>query len=438
MAEFVEPHARRLVAEHLGVGVEQLVSHVSLREDLAADSLDIVELALAVEGEFAIVVPERILDEVRTFGDLVRAIGLLIRARIDAEARGAEPAPHVWTRIVPATGESSGTFERTGWLTPYTAETIGEGALRAGAGARLEVTIAADTTEGFVRAERQFARLRQRGVLVSVQRDHGPDAWSRRSTTDRVGGPDSVAHPTLTHPLLDQLTGAHTAVTVTAYAGDDPWQADDLIARVGQGAKRFGDGTPAEQSQALSGTGPCQFVERDRRGGEYRATTEGHHIHAHFDRPFDPDVGPTRDSDETESTRLEIRSGKNTRYYQSRRCSAAGLKGELVTWREAAYYTQDHEELVFDIASSTTWLTATGHPSGRHRGLRAQFDLSVPSPNGFRPLGARLDCAADDGTCILVIDVSARVGGQDFLGRVKLRGGVPPTMDVRLSPALTT
>ena len=32
----------------------------SLRDELAADSLDLVDLALAFEGEFAIVVPERI------------------------------------------------------------------------------------------------------------------------------------------------------------------------------------------------------------------------------------------------------------------------------------------------------------------------------------------------------------------------------------------
>jgi acyl carrier protein len=135
MDEFVEPHVRRLVAEHLGVGVEELVTDVSLRDDLAADSLDLVELALALEGEFTIAVPERILDEVRTFGDLVRATSVLIRARCETEARGAEPA-RFSARIVPAAGESTGIFERTGWLTPYTAETIGEDAMRAGPGAR--------------------------------------------------------------------------------------------------------------------------------------------------------------------------------------------------------------------------------------------------------------------------------------------------------------
>jgi len=171
MDEFVEPHVRRVVAKQLAVGIEALVSHVSLRDDLAADSLDLVDLALALEDEFVVAVSERILAEVRTFGDLVRAIGLLLRAHCDAEGSGAEPAPRIWARIVPATEKSSGTLERTGWLTPYTAETIREDAVRTGPGTRLEMTIAANTTEGFVRAQRRFAGLGKRGVRVSIRRD---------------------------------------------------------------------------------------------------------------------------------------------------------------------------------------------------------------------------------------------------------------------------
>ena len=108
MYEFVEEQVRCLVAEHLGVGLEELVCDVSLRDDLAADSIDLVELAVAIEREFAIVVPERILDEVRTYGDLVQATGLLIRAR-------TEP---IRSRAVNPAAEPLSTLERTGWLTP--------------------------------------------------------------------------------------------------------------------------------------------------------------------------------------------------------------------------------------------------------------------------------------------------------------------------------
>jgi acyl carrier protein len=91
MYEFVEPHVRRLVAKHLGVGTEELVPDISLRDDLAADSLDLVELAMALEAEFGIVMPERVLDRVRTYGDLVHAVGLLIRTRCDEAVGGARP-----------------------------------------------------------------------------------------------------------------------------------------------------------------------------------------------------------------------------------------------------------------------------------------------------------------------------------------------------------
>src|SRR5439155_17374520 len=174
MEEFVEAHVQRLVADCLGVGIEELVSEVSLRDDLAADSLDLIELAMALEAEFAIVVPERILDQVRTYGDLVQTTGLLIRTRCEAEARGAERPLRMWVRITPPAGGSAGILERTGWFTPYTAETVAEDALRAGTGAQLEVTVAASTTAGLARVQQQFAGVGKRGVQVSVRRDDRP------------------------------------------------------------------------------------------------------------------------------------------------------------------------------------------------------------------------------------------------------------------------
>src|SRR5207249_11586219 len=141
-------------------------------------------LAVALEGEFGIVVPDRILDEVRTYSDLVRATGLLILARRAAEARGAEPPARVRARIVPATGESTSTLERTAWLTPYTAETIAEDVLRAGGGARLEVTVAASTAASVARVQHQFARLRKRGVQVTIRPDDPPSPPPVHSTVE--------------------------------------------------------------------------------------------------------------------------------------------------------------------------------------------------------------------------------------------------------------
>ena len=76
-----------------------------------------------------------------------------------------------------------GEIQRAGWLTPYTAQTIAEDAVRAGRGARLEVAVPSDLGDASL-AELQdtFAWLGERGVQVSVRRDHhlGPVAQSVR------------------------------------------------------------------------------------------------------------------------------------------------------------------------------------------------------------------------------------------------------------------
>lgn len=206
MPEFVETHVRRLVAEHLGVGVEELVPEVSLRDDLAADSLDLVELALALEERFGIGVPEHILDRVRSYGDLVETAVDLIRSRRAAESRSAAQPVHFVARIVPAEGRSGGILERSGWLTAYTVETIAEGALRAGCGARLEVTVAGSTDDtGLARVRDDFASLGERGILVTVWREDENGVFEQHPPG--AGGATTKARPPLTTELLNLLTG---------------------------------------------------------------------------------------------------------------------------------------------------------------------------------------------------------------------------------------
>jgi acyl carrier protein len=194
MEMFVEPRVRHLVAEQLGVDVEKLVSRVTLRDDLAADSLDLVELAVVLEGEFAIAVSERLLDEVRTYGELVSAIGLLIRERRDADTHRAAP-PRIWVRIVRAARGTGGTLERTEWLTPYIAETIVDDALAAGSGARLEMTVATSSGPGLAWVRRQFASLAIRGIEVTVRRGDGPAPPIVDPTLERTSARANGARP---------------------------------------------------------------------------------------------------------------------------------------------------------------------------------------------------------------------------------------------------
>src|SRR2546422_2430363 len=77
----IEPRIRGVVTERLGVGPEELRPDVSLTDDLAADSLDLVDLGLALEAECGVVLRRRALESVRTYGDLLAAVAGASRAR---------------------------------------------------------------------------------------------------------------------------------------------------------------------------------------------------------------------------------------------------------------------------------------------------------------------------------------------------------------------
>jgi acyl carrier protein len=172
MFNYVEPRVRRVVAEHLGVNIEEITPEVSLTDDLAADSLDLLELALALEAELGIVVSESALERVRTYDDLRTTVHALLHQRHEAGGRAAVAPLEASARVVSSRGETGGEIQRAGVLTPYTAETIAEDALRAGRGARLEVAVPPDTSDAaLAELQHEFAWLGARGVQVSVRRD---------------------------------------------------------------------------------------------------------------------------------------------------------------------------------------------------------------------------------------------------------------------------
>jgi acyl carrier protein len=158
-----------LVAEHLGVGIGDLAPEVSLVDDLAADSLDLVELALAIEQNLGVVLPRHLLDEVRTCGDLVGATLTLAEQRRRRTHRADEPIA-LRARLTPAA--AAWVVERVLLLTPYAEESLADDALRAGPGARLELRLASRASDGALRRVReQFSRLAERGIEVRVSRD---------------------------------------------------------------------------------------------------------------------------------------------------------------------------------------------------------------------------------------------------------------------------
>jgi acyl carrier protein len=70
----IEPRVRRVVADQLAVDSGALRDSISIRHDLAADSLDLLELALVLEGEFAVALPDSAIDGMRSYGDVVEVI----------------------------------------------------------------------------------------------------------------------------------------------------------------------------------------------------------------------------------------------------------------------------------------------------------------------------------------------------------------------------
>ncbi len=73
--EAVRARVQKIIGDQLGVGAEQVVPEASLLDDLGADSLDVVELAMTLEEEFSIQVPDEELEKIRTVQDVVNYIG---------------------------------------------------------------------------------------------------------------------------------------------------------------------------------------------------------------------------------------------------------------------------------------------------------------------------------------------------------------------------
>merc|ERR1719387_304312 len=74
MADEVEDKVKGIIAEQLGVELDTVVPAASFTEDLGADSLDAVELIMAIEEPFDIEIPDEEAETMTTPADCVTAI----------------------------------------------------------------------------------------------------------------------------------------------------------------------------------------------------------------------------------------------------------------------------------------------------------------------------------------------------------------------------
>ena len=66
-----EEKVKEIIIEQLGVGAEQVTPDASFIDDLGADSLDTVELVMALEEEFNIEIPDEDAEKITTVKDAV-------------------------------------------------------------------------------------------------------------------------------------------------------------------------------------------------------------------------------------------------------------------------------------------------------------------------------------------------------------------------------
>ena len=65
----VEDKVRKIIAEKLGVDLEEVVPEASFVDDLGADSLDLVELIMSMEEEFDTDIPDEDAEKIQTVQD---------------------------------------------------------------------------------------------------------------------------------------------------------------------------------------------------------------------------------------------------------------------------------------------------------------------------------------------------------------------------------
>jgi len=66
----LEPKINKIIEEQLGVEADRIKPEASFIDDLGADSLDIVELVMAMEEEFELEIPDEEAEKLKTVKDV--------------------------------------------------------------------------------------------------------------------------------------------------------------------------------------------------------------------------------------------------------------------------------------------------------------------------------------------------------------------------------
>ena len=78
MSENSEAKIKDIIVEELGVNADQVTPEAKLIEDLGADSLDAVELVMAIEEEFGIEIPDEEAEKLLAVGDIITYVDKVV------------------------------------------------------------------------------------------------------------------------------------------------------------------------------------------------------------------------------------------------------------------------------------------------------------------------------------------------------------------------
>ena len=70
----IEARVRAIIADQLGITEDEIKPESKFIEDLGADSLDIVELIMAMEEEFQTEIPDEEAEKIRAVGDAIEYV----------------------------------------------------------------------------------------------------------------------------------------------------------------------------------------------------------------------------------------------------------------------------------------------------------------------------------------------------------------------------